>query len=364
MYSRSANRERHNSKDVDRTARRWPGRVLFFAMFLLAFNGALLACTTGPSATPTLFDPVSTPAHDIYHLSLFVIAICTAIFLVVFSLILYAAIKYRRRSDEDDREPPQIYGSNQVELAWTVIPILIVVVLFLASARVIHAVEDAKFPSDAVEVTATGHQFWWEFQYPKYGVTTANELHVPVSANGQSLPVHILLLSADTDHSFWVPQLAGKTDLIPNRKNEMWIEPHELGTYVGQCAQYCGTQHAKMLLNVVVQTPDDFNAWLQEQKKPAMTSPQVAAGRRVFENNACVNCHTISGTVANGRFGPDLTHLMSRHTIAAGAALNNEQNLRLWVKTPDAIKPGCLMPAMQLDDQDVDALVAYLMSLH
>jgi cytochrome c oxidase subunit 2 len=325
--------------------------------------GTLFASTQSPSSTPSIFDPVSTPAHAIYHLSLFVLAVCAGIFLVVFSLIMYAAMKFRHRASDDDCEPPQIYGSNQVELAWTVIPVLIVVVLFLASARVIHAVEDAQMPSNAVEVTATGHQFWWEFEYPKYGFVTANELHVPVSKNGQSLPTHIQLLSADTDHSFWVPQLAGKTDLIPNRRNEMWIEPHEVGTYVGQCAQYCGTQHAKMLLNVVVQSPEDFERWAQQQKAPAATVEQVAEGRKVFESNACMNCHTITGTTAVGRFGPDLTHLMSRKTIASGAAPNDEKNLRLWVKEPDAIKPGCLMPAMQLSDHDLDSLVAYLMSL-
>jgi len=314
-------------------------------------------------APATLFNPVSTPAHEIYHLSLFVISVCAAIFLVVFGLIAYAAVKYRRRPTDDDCEPPQIYGSNQVELAWTIIPILIVVVLFLASARVIHAVEDAELPSDALQVTAVGHQFWWEFRYPGYGFVTANELHVPVSVEGRARPTHIVLLSADTDHSFWVPRLAGKTDLIPNRRNETWIDPHEVGHYVGQCAQYCGVQHAKMLLNVFVDTPDDFQKWVAQQKAPAVASEQAATGRRVFENNACMNCHTIAGTDAKGTFGPDLTHLMSRSTIASGAAPNDEKNLRLWVEEPDAIKPGCLMPAMQLNEQDVSALVAYLMTL-
>ncbi|MGB8886460.1 MAG: cytochrome c oxidase subunit II [Candidatus Korobacteraceae bacterium] len=323
-----------------------------------------MAGTSNAPGTPSIFNPVSTPAHHIYHLSLFVMAICLGIFLVVFTLIAYAAIKFRSRGSDDGSEPPQIYGSNQVELAWTVIPVLIVVVLFLATARVIHAVEDARFPPDAIEVRVVGHQFWWEFQYPGFGFVTANELHVPVSEVAYPTPTHIILLSADTDHSFWVPQLAGKTDLIPNRKNEMWIDPHEVGTYVGQCAQYCGTQHAKMLLSVVVQSPEEFQRWVEGQKTPAAMSPQVAEGRHVFEANACMNCHTISGTSAEGRFGPDLTHLMSRGTIASGAAVNNKTNLRLWVKTPDAIKPGCLMPAMQLNDHDVDALVAYLMNLH
>ena len=342
-----------------------PGRVILGKIVLtwIGFAGIAVAEPGGAAAPPDIFSPASTPAHWIYHLALFGVAICLAIFLVVFSLIAYSAIKYRKRPSDDDREPPQIYGSNQVELAWTVIPILIVVVLFLAAARVIHAIQDARFPRNAIEVTAIGHQFWWEFRYPGYGFTTANELHVPVSERGYSIPTHITLLSADTDHSFWVPQLAGKTDLIPNRRNETWIEPHEVGHYVGQCAQYCGTQHAKMLLNVMVDSPDDFRKWVRQQKSPAVVSDRVAAGRKEFEKNACTNCHTITGTVANGKFGPDLTHLMSRTTIAAGAVPNNEEKLLLWVREPDAIKPGCLMPAMQLDQQHVKEVVAYLMSL-
>ena len=176
------------------------------------------------------------------------------------------------------------------------------------------------FRPDTTEVTAVGHQFWWEFQYPGYGFITANELHVPVSDPNHPSPTHIKLLSADTDHSFWVPALAGKTDLIPNHQNEMWVDPHETGTYVGQCAQYCGVEHAKMLLTVVVQSPEDFQHWVEQQQKPAVISGQVAAGRRVFETTACVNCHTIQGTMAQGKFGPDLTHLMSPHHDCLGRA--------------------------------------------
>jgi cytochrome c oxidase subunit 2 len=171
------------------------------------------------------------------------------------------------------------------------------------------------------------------------------------------------LLSADTDHSFWVPRLAGKTDLIPNRTNSTWIDPHEAGVYVGQCAQYCGTQHAKMLLRVYVEPQDQFNRWVQEEAKPAQMSDAVSEGRGIFETTACINCHAILGTVANGRFGPDLTHLMSRETIASGAASNTPENLRLWIHDPEAIKPGSLMPAMNLTDQDLDALTAYLETL-
>ena len=322
-----------------------------------------VGASRGDPAIPSIFSPASTPADSIYHLSLFVLAICLAIFLVVFGLLVYAVAKFRQRPDDDGREPAQIYGSNQVELAWTVIPVLIVVVLFLATARVIHAVEDARFPPGSTEITAVGHQFWWEFQYPQQGFVAANELHVPVSDPRNPSPTHITLMSADTDHSFWVPKLAGKTDLIPNRSNSMWIEPHDAGIYVGQCAQYCGTQHAKMLLRVVVQSREDFDRWVASQQRPAQNVDGVEKGRRVFEATACVNCHTVAGTNAKGKFGPDLTHLMSRETIAAGAALNNRENLRLWVKDPDAFKPGALMPAMQLDDQDLDAVTDYLLTL-
>jgi cytochrome c oxidase subunit II len=314
--------------------------------------------------TPNIFAPASTPADSIHQLSLFVLTICGVIFFAVSSLLLYSAVKFRRRANDDGREPAQIYGSNQVELAWTVIPILIVVVLFLATARVIHAVEDARFPPDAVEVVAVGHQFWWEFQYPRQGFVTANELHVPVSDASRPTPTHITLQSADTDHSFWVPQLAGKTDLIPNRTNSMWVEPHDVGVYVGQCAQYCGTQHAKMLLRVVVEPRENFERWIASQQRPVAQVESVAQGRRVFETTACVNCHTVSGTNAHGTFGPDLTHLMSRATLGAGAAPITRRNLRLWITNPETFKPGSRMPAMQLPDDDIDAVTAYLLTLH
>lgn len=315
------------------------------------------------SQVPDIFKPASTPADAIHRLSLFVLTITGLIFAVVFSLLVYSVVKFRRPSNEDGREPPQVYGSNQMELAWTVVPCLIVLVLFLATARVIYSLQNAMPPPGAIQVTAIGHQFWWEFRYPELGVVTANEVHVPVSDRNHPTPTFIKLLSADTDHSFWVPQLAGKTDLIPNRTNSLWIDPHETGMYVGQCAQYCGTQHAKMLLRVYVDSPEKFAQWVAAEKQPALTSDSVAKGRQIFERTSCINCHAISGTVADGRFGPDLTHLMSRDTIASGAALNTHENLKLWIQNPDSIKPGSLMPAMNLSSQDLDAVTAYLETL-
>jgi cytochrome c oxidase subunit 2 len=339
------------------------------AGILVLLAGILLVaglCTASPrvaNPVPSIFEPHSTPADSIYHLSRFVLAITALIFLVVFCLLSYVVVKFRSSAAADEREPAQVYGSTQIELAWTVIPILIVVVLFLATARVIHAIQDAPKPASAVEVTAIGHQFWWEFRYPGLGVVTANELHIPVSDPASPTPTFLKLLSADTDHSFWVPQLAGKTDLIPNHPNEMWMDPHRTGLFLGQCAQYCGTQHAKMLLRVSVDSPEDFAAWIGAQKQLANQDEKEIAGRRIFETTSCVNCHAVGGTVATGRFGPDLTHLMSRQTIAAGAADNTDANLRLWIQNPDAIKPGSLMPAMQLSNADTDALVRYLETL-
>lgn len=335
------------------------GVLILLAAVLLA--ASLCSAGTGP-AIPSIFKPESTPADSIYHLSIFVTAITGVIFVIVFSLIAYTVTKFRSRGDNGP-EPPQVYGSNQIEIAWTVIPALIVLVLFMATARVIFAIQDAREPTGALEVTVIGHQFWWEFRYPALGIVTANELHVPVSDPAHPTPTFLKLLSADTDHSFWVPRLAGKTDLIPNRVNKMWIDPHQVGVYVGQCAQYCGLQHAKMLLRVYVDSPEQFEQWAQNETKQAVANSAADEGRRIFETTACINCHTVSGTVADGRFGPDLTHLMSRDTIASDAAANNAENLKEWIQDPDAIKPGSLMPAMKLNDHDLDAVTEYLETL-
>jgi cytochrome c oxidase subunit 2 len=325
---------------------------------------AALAQPASGSWSPTnIFAPDSTPADTIFGLSIFVLAVTGAIFGVVFTLLAYAVLKFRKRAGDDDHEPAQIYGSTQVEVAWTVIPVLIVVVLFLATARVIASVQNAARPRGAIEVTVIGHQFWWEYRYPDLKVVTANELHIPVSDPARPTPTFLTLLSADTDHSFWVPRLAGKTDLIPNHPNSMWVDPHESGLFLGQCSQYCGVQHALMLLRVYVQPRDEFDRWITQQSQPASASETASPGQRIFETTACVNCHTVAGTAAKGRFGPDLTHLMSRDTIASGAVANSADNLRRWIRDPAAIKPGCLMPAMGLSDPDLDAVIAYMETL-
>jgi cytochrome c oxidase subunit 2 len=319
--------------------------------------------TNGSVSIANIFAPFSTPAQAVFELAVLVLWICAGIFVVVSGLLLYTIIRFRRRHDDDGREPPQVYGSNQIELAWTVVPILLVFVLILVTARTIGEVQNATLPSDTLQITVVGHQWWWEIRYPTLGIVTANELHVPVSDRTRRLPTVLKLESADVAHSFWVPQLAGKTDVIPNRDNRMWIEPWEPGTYLGQCAEYCGTQHAHMLLRVIVHTPEEFTQWVAAQQQPPVNNPQVHAGRNLFQSTACVNCHAVGGTVADGRFGPDLSHLMSRATLGAGAAVNTPENLRAWVRDPQQLKPGNLMPDMKLTQQELEQVVAYLLTL-
>ena len=221
--------------------------------------------------------------------------VCGGIFLVVATLLAFAVIRFRRRPGDDSSEPAQVYGNNQIEIAWTIIPILIVFVLSMATARITSAVQDHAIPKDALQVTVIGHQWWWEFRYsdPAMNFVTANELHVPVSTAQKPAYTLLTLKSADVVHSFWVPQLAGKTDLIPNRVNTMWIDPKETGIYLGNCAAYCGTQHAFMLLRVVVETPEDFARWIEQQKQPAAApeDPVAKADQTAFLTSACIACH-------------------------------------------------------------------------
>jgi cytochrome c oxidase subunit II len=309
-----------------------------------------------------IFDPRATPAQSVYSLSLLVMIVCAAIFLVVAGLLTFTIVRFRRNA-RDGREPAQVYGSSRIEIAWTVIPILIVLVLTLATARVVLAIQNRRAPTDALHVAMIGHQWWWEIRYGDLGIVTANELHVPVSTAGKPALTFLKLESADVAHSFWVPQLSGKTDLIPNQTNSMWIDPQQEGTFLGNCAEYCGMQHANMLLRVVVQSPGDFEEWVIAQKAEASNDLRLEAARSTFLSLSCVSCHSVSGTSASGTFGPDLSHLMSRATLGSGVVSNTPTNLRAWVKDPQAIKPGNLMPNMQLTSRELDQVVTYLSSL-
>jgi cytochrome c oxidase subunit 2 len=269
-------------------------------------------------------------------------------------------------------EPPQVYGSKPIEIAWTSAPALVVFVLVLVSARTLWEVNvpppQPQAGDNTLFVTVVGRQWWWEYSYDHYngrplGFTTANELHIPAGEGAVARPVFLALKSADVCHSFWVPRLAGKTDLIPGRTNSMWFQTDQRGLYLGQCAEYCGTQHANMLLRVVVDSPGDFEKWLENQRQPAVEDPAVPAGRAAFLRQSCVNCHRVRGTSAQGSYAPDLTHLMSRKTLASGMIENTPKNLRRWVTDPQQIKPGCLMPAFGLSEEQCNEIVRYLLTL-
>jgi len=238
-----------------------------------------------------------------------------------------------------------------------------VIVLILITARTVGEVNAIHSTKNTIQLRVIGHRFWWELQYPDYGVIAANEIHVPVSYLSTPRPIQMTLDSADVVHGFWVPQLNGKLWVVPNHQNMMWIQPSSLGTYLGNCTVYCGEQHANMLIRVIVEPPEDFEKWIAGQKAPPVADPSVEDGRKEFVENSCGTCHRIAGTPANGVFGPDLTHYMSRQTLGSGVAVNNDENLRSWLRDPQVLKLGCRMPNMKLDDKEVDLILAYLKTL-
>jgi cytochrome c oxidase subunit 2 len=343
-------------------------KKLFWRALLLAFAalpGTALA-QSGDQLRPiqNIFDPLSKPAGILNDTARLTMLICLIIFVIVGGLLLYSVVRFRRKEgDDDETEPSQVYGSAAIELAWTIPPILIVVLLVLVTARTVGEIQNVKFPKETLQLRIIGHRFWWELQYPGYDVIAANEIHVPVSYLSAPRPVQMTLDSADVVHGFWVPQLAGKSWVVPNHQNQLWIQPTSLGTYPGNCTVYCGDQHANMLIRVIVEAPEDFEKWIAGQKAAPVADPNVEEGRKEFIENSCGTCHRIAGTAANGVFGPDLTHYMSRQTLGSGVAVNNDENLRSWLMDPQVLKPGCRMPNMKLDHKEVDLILAYLKTL-
>lgn len=355
--------------------------------------GAMLsAAGESPVRSVSIFEPASPGAESIVRLAWLGFAVATFIFVVVEGVLLYTVAKFRRRdrvrrpqladapvaigtspASSESVEPPQVYGSNPIEVAWTVAPAVIVFFLILVTARTLWEVNASPIAAadetpTILEVRVIGRQWWWEYQYKSYdgrelNFITANELHIPVSDDEISRHTKLTLESADVCHSFWVPRLEGKMDVIPGLSNTLWLQTQEAGLFLGQCAEYCGTQHAHMLLRVVVDTPAEFEEWLVSQAKPAVNDPAVAAEKQALFSETCVNCHRIRGTSAIGSYGPDLTHLMSRATLASGMIALDEPNLRRWIHDPQAIKPGCLMPAFGLNQHKEDQIVRYLLTL-
>jgi cytochrome c oxidase subunit 2 len=318
------------------------------------------------------FHPVSTSGGEIRNLFILVLVITGLILALVWGVLAYNLLTAKRWRGPDDPQPAQVYGSMPIETAWTAAPLLIVFVLILLTARGLWGVHKAPAEvhpdAQAMNVMVIGRQWWWEYHYTtsekkEQGFTTANELHLPASDPGQVRQAVLSLQSADVNHSYWVPRLMGKTDLIPGRVNVLTFHSERPGLYLGQCAEYCGNAHARMLLRVYVDEPKAFEAWQANQMKLAVDDPSARDGRDVFLNLACTNCHAIRGTPAKGTYGPDLTHLMSRDTIAAGILPNTPENIRQWVRYSQLLKGGCLMPEFKLSDQEMDKLVHYLTTL-
>lgn len=274
------------------------------------------------------------------------------ILLVVAALTAYAVYRYR------DKNAPGAPGKGpnpKWEIVTIGVPVLLVAVFLYLNLTTIRRVEPDR-KGQQPDVVITGHQWWWEAVYPSDSVTTANEIHLPVGQN-----LLLKLLAADVIHDWWIPQFGNKMDMVPSVENYLSLNIRKPGVYWGVCSEFCGTQHAHMRIKVVAQTSEDFQQWLQGHKKPA--EDKMVAGAQLFQQLTCGNCHRINGTAANGRAGPDLTHLGSRQTLLAGMLENSRQNLESWIKNPQSIKPGAHMPDFKLEDSAVTAIAAYLYSL-
>ena len=307
--------------------------------------------------TSNALDPQSPQARAIYDLGIVAMIVFALIFVVVAGGIVYAIFRFRER--EGEPEPKQFAGSEKVEIIWTVIPFLIVVFLFVLTLRGMNRADPPPAPSP--DLVVTGHQFWWQADYPASGVITANEIHIPT---GKALSVR--LESKDVLHEFWVPKLTRKMTNVPGQPNHIWLQADKPGTYIGQCSEFCGTQHAWMRILVVADEPSKFEEWQRAQLLPgqAPKSDATVKGLTLFQTSTCINCHAIRGVAgADLRVAPDLTHVASRKQLAAGIIENTPANMRLWLKNPQHIKPGALMPDFEFTDEQLDQLTEYLSTL-
>ena len=311
-------------------------------------------------STPSIFNPGSLETVEIRSLFTFILIVAGIIFVLVEGMLFFAVFRFRNRPPESAL---QFHGNTKLELAWTAAPAVILAVLLGFTLRTMGDVR-AVASSNVLNVKAIGHQWWWEFRYPDQNIITANELVVPVNTN-----IEVSIESNDVEHGFWVPELFGKVDAVPGYTNRVNFTPTTASRYYygGQCTQFCGLEHAQMRFAVVVRSPDDFKNWVAYQQAapaaPSALTGDAAAGQKLFATLPCVGCHTINGTAAAGVVGPNLTHIGSRGFIAGGVLQNTPDSLRAWIKDPQTIKPGNLMPTLGLTDDQVNLLVAYLETL-
>jgi cytochrome c oxidase subunit 2 len=319
-------------------------------------------CYAGPQTT--VF-PKSEAAAAIQQLYVEIFWASVIVFIGVQGGLLYTMWRFRYRPEHP--LPEQVHGNTKLEVMWTILPAIILVfvavrtfpVMFYLDGVPPTSAEAGPQPAGAMTVEVIAHQWWWEFRYPEQGIITANELVIPTGR-----PIELKMVSADVVHSFWIPQLMGKQDVMPVHTNALWFSAGEPGQYFGQCGEFCGIQHAQMRMNAIAYTPAEFEAWVAQQQQPAAPTTELAQqGAEAFTRSACVGCHTIAGTAAQGTVGPNLSHFGSRTTLAAGIMPNTPENLAQWLRDPQEVKPGNLMPNLLLRPSEVDALVEYLHSL-
>jgi cytochrome c oxidase subunit II len=345
--------------------RRWIG------VALLGFVAAVLlsACDNSPS----MMNPAGPIAETERGMAWLVFGIAAVVFVGVTSVLMYSVFRFRARPDSP--EPQQVHGNTPIELIWTITPTVILFILLAITVSTMFALGKPNDPNQ-VTVTAIGHQWWWEFQYPNPSnpsqmLVTADEMHMPVNT-----VVQINLVSDNVIHSLWVPQLGGKTDVIPGHNNTMWLKATQTGNFRGECTEYCGAQHAHMDFIVIAQSSSDYQTWLAGLANPAAAPPtgsQEEAGLAVFKQNGCAACHTINGVQGAeiGKIGPNLTHFGSRQLIAGGVLDNNTANLGDWILHAQTVKPAVDMPSFDgspgsqgnISQTDLNNLVAYLQSL-
>jgi cytochrome c oxidase subunit 2 len=327
---------------------------------------ALLSTTAALADGPWPNDPQGPQARAIADLYWFMFAAAVLVLAIVDGGIIYAGIKFRERPGHVAR---QFHGHNLLELTWTVIPTLMVVSFSVLSWQKLDFINNTRGGDVGMVIQAEGSQWQWTFSYPHEDrfklleghLRTAEELHVPVG-----MKVRIELSAKDVIHSFWVPSIGGKKDAVPGRATELWIQADRPGTYKGQCLEFCGDGHADMLITLVAHPQNEYNAWAMKAVQDANVplDPNTKVGRELFLSLACAGCHTIKGTTAGGKVGPELTHLMSKRTIAGGALSPvNAENLRRWISNPPAVKPGTLMPKLDLSQKQIDDIVLFLQTL-
>jgi cytochrome c oxidase subunit 2 len=320
------------------------------------------ACAGDPYPQSTLHPTADAgSAIDALYRQIFWWAV--VVFVVVQAALVVTLIRFRKRPGAG--EARQVHGNTLVEITWTLAPAAIIVAIAVPTIKTIFTVRGDP-PPDALQIEVVGHQWWWEYRYPALGIVTANELHLP-----QGRPVVLNITSADVIHSFWAPKLHGKRDAMPGHVTRLVFTPDSAGTYLGQCAEFCGESHANMRLRVTVQPPAEFGAWVAAQVAPPppvdSLDATALAGEVAFKrirqpgNHSCIACHTMAG-VSGGVLGPNLTHLGGRTTIASGILPNDSAGLARWLRDPLAAKPGSLMPKIDLTDDEIASLVAYLRS--